>query len=39
MTIERYIKEYANAKKKTILNNELITADECIKTIYDCMSN
>lgn len=63
MTIEPYIKQYAKAKKKAILNNELmgeiikqngvknidkaikfrerglITVDECIKMIADCMSD
>ena len=63
MTIEPYIKQYAKAKKKAILSNELmgemikqngvknidkaikfrerglITADECIKMIADCMSD
>lgn len=63
MTIEPYIKQYAKAKKKSILNNELmrkefkqngiknienaikfrerglITDDERIKMIADCMSD
>ena len=54
MTIEPYIKQYANAKKKTISKKKgiknidkaikfrelgLITVDECIKMIADCIDD